>query len=54
MTRFDLIGKMLGAQDISVETTDSDGKPWSAVFTLTRGRQQTISLTPHLQSPLLH
>ncbi len=33
MTRLDLIGKMLGAQDISVETTDSDGKPWSAVFT---------------------
>lgn len=54
MTRLDLIGKMLGAQDISVETTDSDGKPWSAVFTLTRCRQQTISLTPHLQSPLLH
>jgi hypothetical protein len=54
MTRLDLIGKMLGAQDISVETTDSGGKPWSAAFTLTRCRQQTISLTPHLQSPLLH
>jgi|TARA_B110000971_G_scaffold82907_1_gene84958 hypothetical protein len=32
MTRLDLIGEMLKAQSISVETTDTEGNSWSAIF----------------------